>query len=157
MDERTHEILLRNDSATHWEYPPDVDWSDACDRVSRFRTAAEAVLGQPLTEDTGVQDASYFAELYLPRERLMPHGGLEVRKNLAIRFSNFGRMATILADEQVSSLDRYPVDRLVGLLQEHGFTYIDARALNEPYDGKADASWHVGGPFTWWLRYFDYL
>jgi hypothetical protein len=155
VDEDTHRILLDNDSTTNWEHPPEFDWAGSMDRVKAFKVDAEQLLGQPLRFFDQVQDASFFAELYVPHERKTSHG-TEVRMKIAIRFSNFGGMATVWADRSVSDLNEYPVDRLVRQLTEHGFVPVCADALREVYDGKNDTSWSSARPFTWWLRFFEY-
>jgi len=155
VDERLHQVLLSNDSTTDWEYPRDFDWAAAWEAVRQYRTAAELVLGQPLRVDDQVQDASFFAELFVFEDgAVRPDGVTTLVFKIAIRFSSFGRMATIHTNSAISNLDRYPVERLAGLLGDHGFVYIPATALTEPYDGVVPG---LGAGFTWWLRFFDYM
>lgn len=154
MDERIHELLLSNDNPTDWEYPQGFDWAEGWRSVRQFQTAAEALLGQRLSVDDQVQDASFFGELFVFEDGAVRPHVTEMVFKLAIRFSSFGRMATIHTNSARSDLGRYPVDRLATLLDEHGFVYIPAEALTEPYDGVLP---NVPADFTWWLRFFDYM
>jgi hypothetical protein len=154
MDRRIHELLLSNDSSTHWEYPPGFDWAGAWEAVRRYQAAAEEILGYPLKADNQVEDASFFGELFVFEEGAVRPPVTALVYKIAIRFSSFGRMATIHTNSRQSDLGRYPVDRLAELLEEHGFVYVPAAALDEPYDGVVP---NVPKDFTWGTRYFDYL
>jgi hypothetical protein len=155
MDTRTHEILMRNDSATNVEYPPGFDWQESMAAVKALKPQAEEILGQPLKLDDQVQDASFFAELFVFEEgAVSPNGVTTMVFKIAIRFSTFGRMATVHTNSAASDLRNYPVGRLARLLEQHGFHYIDAQSLGERYNGKLKG---LGGDATWWFRFFDYM
>jgi hypothetical protein len=154
VDLRIHQLLLSNDSPTDWEYPQGFDWDAAWRDVRQFLPAAEALIGQPLQVDDQVQDASYFAELFVFEEGAVRPPVTAMVFKIAIRFSSFGRMATIHTNSALSDLGRYPVERLAALLEEYGFVYIPAEALAEPYDGVMP---DVPADFTWWFRFFDYM
>jgi hypothetical protein len=155
MDARIREILMRNDSATAVEYPPGFDWQEAMAAVKALKPKAEELLGQPLKLDDQVQDASFFAELFVFEEGAVgPNGATTMVFKIAIRFSTFGKMATVHTNSAASDLRKYPVDRLARLLEQHGFQYIDAPSLGEPYDGKLNG---LGADATWWFRFFDYM
>jgi hypothetical protein len=140
MDHRIRQILSQHDSATHAEYPPDFDWRASMAAVKALKPHAEQILGQPLKLDDQVQDASFFAELFVFEDGAVgPNGGTALVYKIAIRFSNFGKMATVHTNSVASDLHQYPVDQLAELLERHGFRYIPAEALGEPYD----VGWHA--------------
>lgn len=159
MDASIHYILLQHDSATDVEYPPGFDWQAAMTAVKALKVEAERILGQPLKLDDQVQDASFFAELFVFEEGAVgPNGVTTMVFKIAIRFSTFGKMATIHTNSVASDLGRYPIARLAELLETNGFQYIPAESLGERYDGRLkwlDKS--VGGDATWWYRFFDYM
>jgi hypothetical protein len=159
MDTRIHTILLQNDTAGDVEYPPAFDWQASMAAVKALKPDAEQVLGQPLKLDDQVQDASFFAELFVFEDgAVRPDGVITMVFKIAIRFSTFGKMATIHTNSVVSHLGQYPVARLADLLGKHGFQYIPAESLAERYDGKlAGLGQSVGGGATWWYRFFDYM
>jgi hypothetical protein len=158
VDAWIHRLLLSHDGATDsptdWEHPPGFDWVGSWQAVRRFQTAAESVLGQPLRVDDSVQDASFFGELFVFEEGAVRPNVTTMVFKIAIRFSAFGRMATIYTNSAQSDLKRYPVERLAALLEDHGFVYVPAEALAEPYDGLTP---NMPPDFTWGLRFFDYL
>jgi hypothetical protein len=159
MDARIHDILLQNDSATDVEYPPGFDWQASMAAVKGLKPDAERILGQSLKLDDQVQDASFFAELFVFEDGAVgPNGVTTMVFKIAIRFSTFGKMATVHTNSAASDLGSYPVARLTGLLEKCGFQYIPAESLAERYDGKLKAldQW-VGGKATWWYRFFDYM
>lgn len=159
MDALIHEILLQHDSATDVEYPPGFNWQASMAAVKAFKPEAERILDQPLKLDDQVQDASFFAELFVFEEgAVRPNGATAMVFKIAIRFSTFGKMATIHTNSAASDLRRYPVARLAELLKQAGFQYIPAESLAERYDGKLKGlDQSVGGEATWWYRFFDYM
>jgi hypothetical protein len=155
VDEAIHQLLLSNDSETDLEFPSGFDWTAASEAVRHFRAPAEFVLGQSLRLDDQVQDASFFAELFVFAEgAVRPDGVTFLCFEIAIRFSSFGRMATIHTNSSLSDLGCSPVDQLAALLGEHGFVHVPVAALAQPYDGK---NLGLGANFTWWDRFFDYV
>jgi hypothetical protein len=159
MDTRTHDILMQNDSAAAVEYPPGFDWQASFAAVKALTPHAERILGQPLKLDDQVQDASFFAELFVFEDGAVePNGVTTMVFKIAIRFSTFGKLATIHTNSAESDLDKYPVARLADLLEQHGFNYIPAESLSERYDGKlTELGQSLGGEATWWYRFFDYM
>ena len=145
MDTRTREILMKNDSATDLEYPPGFNWEASMAAIRALRLHAEKVLGQALELDDQVQDASFFAELFVVTAMAF---------KIALRFSTFGRMATVRTNSAASDLGECAVTRLVSLFGAHGFCYVDPQSLSEPYDGELKG---LGGEATWWHRFFDYM
>jgi hypothetical protein len=159
MDARIHDILLQHDSATDVEYPPGFDWQASMAAVKALKPEAERILGQPLKLDDQVQDASFFADLFMFEEGAVgPNGVTTMVFKIAIRFSTFGKMATIHTNSAASDRGTYPVARLAEFLEKSGFQYIPAESLAERYDGKLKGlDQSVGGPATWWYRFFDYM
>ncbi|MFL5329110.1 MAG: hypothetical protein ACJ8C4_09345 [Gemmataceae bacterium] len=159
MDASIHNILLQNDSSTDVEFPPGFDWQASIAAVKALKPGAERILGQPLKLSDQVQDASFFAELFVFEDGAVgPNGVMTMVFKIAIRFSTFGRMATIHTNSAASDLGNYPVARLADLLGQNGFQYIPAESLAERYDGRLKQldQW-VGGEATWWYRFFDYM
>ena len=89
---------------------------------------------------------------------VFPDGGSVGVFKVAIRFSNFGHMATIQTNSPKSKLDNYPVEELAKLVEEYGFRYVSVDVLRKLYDGKFRAldNW-CGGNATWWDRFFEYM
>jgi hypothetical protein len=106
-----------------------------------------------------VQDASFFAELCVFEDRAVdPSGATVMVVKITIRFSTFGKMATMHTNSTASDLDKYPMARLANVLEQHGFHYIPAESLSERYNGKLKGlDQSVGGEATWWYRFFDYM
>jgi len=159
MDTHTRQLMLQNDTAAHVECPPGFDWQVSMAVVKALKPHAERILGQPLKLDDQVQDASFFAELFVLEDgAINPYGSTALVFKIAIRFSAFGKMATIHTNSTASDVQKYPVAQLAKLLEQHGFEYIPAEFLNEPYDGKLKALGHgLGMDCTWWCRFFDYM
>jgi hypothetical protein len=137
-------LLRRHDHPTHWEYPPGFDYRAATERFARFVEELSAKLGVSLRAETGVhiQDASFHSQVFLP----LPGDG-----HALIRFSNFGYMATVSDDDPVPEPT---MDAVVGLLAKHGYVYVPAGVLAQPYSGSNPG---VTGIDTWWMRYFDWV
>src|SRR5262249_52875263 len=119
MDARSHAILLESDSATDIESPPGFDWQQSMAAGNVLKPHAERILGQSLRLDDQVQDASFFAELFVFEDGAVgPNGVTTTVFKIAIRFSTFGKMATIHTNSPAPALDKYPVTRLVELLEQ---------------------------------------
>jgi hypothetical protein len=159
MDEATHRLLVAADDADGAEVPAG-DWrafpyQALAKSVSEVQRALEKELGLRLVRDGNVQDASFHDEIRVlhPEFGWRREGGHLV-SDLAIRFSNFGRLYTIF-----TNLAGIPGEIPIGVLKEivtrHGWTYVAPEPLEELYDGI-----HPGfrdGKTTWWIRFFDYL
>lgn len=159
MDSRIHEILLQNDDSADVDYPAGFDYRRSMAAVVALKPHAERILGQRLRLDDQVQDASFFAELFVFEDGAVGSKGVTALVfKVAMRFSAFGRMATIYTNSAASDLGGYPVTGLAELLGQHGFNYIPVESLGERYDGKLQ--WlhqSLGGAATWWYRFFDYV
>lgn len=138
------EPLQRHDDPEHWGYRPGFDYKIAARRFTKFTEALSSALGVPLKSETGntIQDASFHSQIFLP---------VEEERYTLIRFSNFGDMATISADEPVPTA---LMEAVVKLLDKHGYVYVPASILEQPYTGRNPG---VTGISNWWIRYFDWV
>lgn len=148
-----HERLIHIDSLGEWEAPTDFDYFRALGEVVHHNSYIQNYLGSRLTIDHSVQDASYFCELHQLDQRYIDDKGCgAIVQTIAIRFSAFDRMFTILGSEAVQFQDRLPT--IIEYLTKHGYIYVGETELSAPYDGKAgQGSEH----WTWFTRFFDYL
>ena len=159
MKSSTKKLLLEVDCAKGWEDPEtyrldyDAIWSD----IYELQTQLEAVVGEPFNIDEYVQDASFITDLYIDPQPSEAHGGHMLVRNLAIRFSAFGRLYTIMASEKWLQESGVELDRIINEVESKGFQYVEADELEEPYDGKNEEMQRNATSYTWWLRYFDYL
>lgn len=150
MSPELHQLLLRNDIKGAWDYPPGANWSREIARVRVLIPELESALKTPLRLDDGVQDASFFADLGVLLEHTNSNGIIHLSYRVCIRFSWFGGLFSIYGED----IDEYNTTEAIHVLRGHGYTYVSAAELDEPYDG-------VNKPYesglTWWVRYFDYL
>jgi len=150
--------ILNESDDEGFEVPGD-DWSkfhsEEFDRdICLIQVEIRNELQISFEKDGNVQDASFFDELrILNPSSNRSNGVVALVPDIAIRFSNFGRLFTIYS--LTDSLKRYPVDKLKELIGKHGWKFIDPADLDKPYDGKNDVL--KGEKITWWVRYFDYL
>jgi hypothetical protein len=102
------------------------------------------VLGAAPRVETGshIQDASFHSHVCLP----VGNGHFAL-----IRFSNFGDLVTVSDDELVPEMTMRVVR---GLISRHGYIYVPATVLAEPYTGTNPG---VTGIRSWWIRYFDWV
>ena len=140
--------LQAADDPQHCEHPPDFDWQKSMVAVRTVRPVLEEIAGQPLFLDDQVQDASYFADLFIaePQEA---NGFRCMRVTFSVSFSCFGSLVTI-SNENV-----FPEAIVAGMrmaLENHGFIFLDADLLREPYTGSNEG---FNGR-TWMDRFFNY-
>jgi hypothetical protein len=155
MDVALLRTLREADDPVHWECPPDFPWKSALAQVAELQPRLEEVVGQALVLDTNVQDASHFTELsWQTVPRPVPGIGKRVILTyIAIRFSAFGRLATLWGNVPEAPLDAELCGRIARVLVNAGYVVVPADALDEPYDGTNQFASQIR---TWWLRYFDY-
>jgi hypothetical protein len=137
-------LLRQHDDPRRWEYPTGFDYDAATRRFAKFTEALSALLKVTLKSESGsyIQDASFHSQIYVP---------LDSERYTLIRFSNFGNMATVSEDEPVSE---ELMRAIVELLEKHGYVYVPAAVLDQPYTGENPG---VTGIRTWWIRYFDWV
>ncbi len=134
-------LLQQVDDPVHWMEPPGFDYETAYDRCMRFVTELSQLLNIELRVESGVllQDASYHTEVFISSE-----DGAKP----AIRFSSFGDLVTVMKPE---SLPDGWLDRIVEILNGHGYTYVPLVELKQPYTGTNPG---VSGFREWLARYF---
>lgn len=149
-----------------WESPSDFN-SDAYEssltRIKALKPEIEQIISHRMTLDTSIQDASYFAELAWLSGKHYTHGvGGALVAKVAVRFSNFDRMATVYSDnEDEKGLLRFE-PQFSAILTKHGFQYVPHAALMEPYPGnqlRTGRAWKHRNwqGWTWFTRFFDHI
>jgi hypothetical protein len=84
-----------------WETPAGFNYYEAIGEVLCKKAAIENILGDRLSLDTNVQDASFFTELAMLDSRYYdPVKGGAIVQLIAIRFSAFDRMVTVFGTER---------------------------------------------------------
>ena len=155
MDEKVHKKLTEADDPVHWEMPPTFAWKTEIARVKSRKSSLEAVVGHALELNENIQDAAHFAELAWltgPDEhKARPHQ--EILSYVAIRFSAFGRFATIWGNVAELPISDSLLLKLTDALTDAGYVPIPIADLNERYDG---GNQYAESIETWWYRYFDY-
>ncbi len=156
MDIEIHSFLLSVDEKGNWEYPKDGRCDISFKDVESIKPELERIMGVTLDIDKNVQDASFLTDLGLLDDRNYDRekGAGLISYLFSIRFSNFGRMFTIISSEWPENKEKYNLSKVIKYLEGKKYKYIPEAELNETYDG-------VNEPFepklTWWIRYFDYL
>lgn len=145
-----HDFLMKADVRGAWEYPPQADWAAAIARVRGLKPDLERIVSTQLHLDDQVQDASFFADLGSLSTGPTENGTILLSYRICVRFSWFADMFTVFGDK----LSDFDLQAVKDFLEKHGYVYVPANELEQPYDG-------VNVPYeaelTWWTRYFDYL
>ena len=158
MEAIVRRLLEANDDPEGCEFPtgdPSSPPGDLAESVRSIQRTLREDLNLPMELDGCVQDASFHDELRI----LHPtsdrgNGVVALFSEIAIRFSNFGRLYTI--HSALPSIPaRYPVDQIKAIVERHGWKYVPADQLEEVYDGRNKVL--RDGRNTWWIRFFDYL
>jgi len=153
MRPELHQRFKEIDSLGEWETPAGFDYLRALDEVVHHRPYIQNHLGTRLALDDQVQDASYFCEIHQVDQRYLDDKGCgAIVQTIAIRFSAFDRMFTILGTQAAQFQERIPA--VIDHLTKHGFVYVSETELTAPYDGKET---HGTEHWTWFTRFFDYL
>lgn len=150
MDPRTRQLLLDADDPVAYELPAGFDWTRAMTRVRALVPSLEAIVARPLTVDGNVQDASFFTEVACHREVSHPGMGCVLEPIIAVRFSCFGDLFTVVSAAGVAPS---VLEQVIARVADAGFVHVPASELSEPYTGR-HPSFHTT---TWWIRFFDYL
>lgn len=150
MKEETLTKLHSADNQTEWESPFGFNWDEAISRVRRLKPEIEQLVGRPFEIDENVQDASFFTDLSLHTPSAKPNF---IDTVLAVRFSAFGNLFTVWSACSSEQLPPSVVEQVIKTTENHGFIYVNADELNEPYTGQ-----HEGfKTMSWWIRFFDYI
>ena len=146
------DLLRRHDAPATYE-PFGFDREAAERRFRDLLPALRAVLGESLQFEDGpaIQDASFFAQVFLPRESL--GRVLAPFDSGVLRFSNFGDMVAVHHED---ALDPRALIRLREVLESAGYVFVPELALLDKYPG-GPVEWAESRGATWWTRYFDWL
>ena len=138
------DLLRRHDDPVRWEQPADFDYTRAMQRFRRFAEELTSLLNKPIEIETEshIQDASFHSQIRVP---------VRGDEFVLVRFSNFGDMVTF--EEEVDVPDHLR-QALLGMFEKHGYVYVPADVLGEPYSGSNPG---VTGIRDWWIRYFDWV
>ena len=156
MNKEIHDYLISVDEIGNWEFPKGGRWDIPFNEVMSIKPDLEIISGVTLDIDKNVQDASFLTDIGLLDDRYYDRekGSGALSYLFSIRFSNFGRMFTLIGSEWPENEKKYNLSKVIEYLQERDYKYIPEAELDEPYDG-------INEPFepnlTWWIRYFDYL
>jgi hypothetical protein len=142
------ERLRAADDPVEYEAPTNFNWRTAVDKVRNFKQKLQAHIERDLTLDDQVQDASFFADLAIYRQSAKL-GVIE--SALIVRFSTFGNLVTVY-DVRSEEAPAETVTRVIELVEQEGFSYVDRASLEEPYSGVHP---YFAG-YTWWYRFFEY-
>lgn len=150
MNPKLRELLLMNDIQGSWETPPGADWTVEISRIRELIPVLESSLQTSLRLDDGVQDASFIADVGVLSKLPDANGVIHLCYRICVRFSWFGGLFSIYGE----NFDEYNTLEAIRVLSGHGYTYVPAAELDDPYDG-LNEPYEKG--MTWWVRYFDYL
>lgn len=144
------DLLLRFDEAGAYEFPSGFDYPEL-DRRARMVFSDIEKSGVQVGFEDAVhnQDASFSVSVVL-------HGFDRIeeltRYQAAVRFSNFGNLASVTFADQIPKLT---MDEIKKSLLRHGFIFVCADELDCDYDGVMTDKENTFQ--TWWIRYFDWL
>lgn len=154
--DKFHKILIQVDEKDHWEFPPKSAKGTSYSELEEIKVLLDEIFEISLDFDKNVQDASFLTNIGELDDRYYNRktkSGAVVYK-YAFRFSNFGRLYTVIGNHNKDQGITLKIEKAKNFLEQKGFVYIPLEILNVKYDG-------VNEPFekglTWWTRYFDYL
>ena len=156
MDPAIRQLLMKNDFVGEW-YDEPANPSLKLHELEAIKPQIEVVVGRELDIDPNVEDATYLTDIGLLDDR---YYNRKARTGawvflFAFRFSCFGWMFTVHGTEWRERSKEWNLDEVIRFLKDWGFAYIPEDELRVPYDGPN--KWSVGGPATWWTRFFDYV
>jgi hypothetical protein len=141
MEDADYLALLRENDIPSFEDPPGFDYAKELEDVRNLQISLENHFGFRPSLDDQVQDSPHFAGMGLKRKS-------DPGPRAVIRFSKFGRMATIVCPE---ALDAKTIDFAIDELTKHRYVYIPSSVLASHYDGP------IEGVETWNSRFFYYI
>jgi hypothetical protein len=146
------DLLRRYDAPPAFYEPLGFDYAAAQRRFRDLLPALSGVFGESLQFEDGsaIQDASFFAQVFLPRDSLVR--ALAPFESAVLRFSNFGDMVAVRHED---ALDPRELMTLRDVLQRAGYVFVPEVALLAKYPG-GPVEWVESRGATWWTRYFDW-
>ncbi|PHN01393.1 hypothetical protein [Flavilitoribacter nigricans] len=153
MTSELHKFLIEIDEVGNWEYPRASRTKTSWEEIEAIQEEFAAIIPEKFEIDRWVQDASFLTDLALFNDHPDRQGVVQQSFKLAFRFSNFGKMYSMLGSDIANESD-YPISQLKSVLRDRGFVYISSEDLDQAYDGKNPP---IRKNMTWWDRYFDYL
>ncbi|RDY22486.1 hypothetical protein CHF27_013220 [Romboutsia maritimum] len=161
MEKELKALLLSFDDEEQCECPQNFNYLDEMKRVHSIKSQIENIIRNKLRIDDQVQDASFFTELAIYKKSKNKRDypcedfkGTVWLCDLGIKFSSFGNMVTISSVTEGDMYSKYPIEKIIEILKNNGYIYIDSESLNESYDG---INKYMDEESTWWVRYFDYI
>jgi hypothetical protein len=149
MHPETHAILISCDEKGEYEFPSKFD-ADAAEKSARKLNEDLIRHGIDTRFEDWIhnQDASFgLAIVLISAAKKSLRGTIEP----TIRISNFGKMAAITFEDQLS-IETLQIVK--DAIKANSYFCMNEEELNEPYDG-------VNAPDqalpTWWIRYFDWI
>lgn len=156
MTDEIHQILLASDAVEgDFEFPAHITCEDRVEArrsVANVKKEIEQLIGEDLRSDNGVQDATFWEQLGVYERKVQRGGATALLAQMAIVFSNFGNLVTVWSVDP-ESLNRYPLEDIVNILEGHGFVYIPRSSLDAGYDGRHATRVKI----TWLDRFFSYI
>jgi len=143
VDKNIQRIFREFDSSEHLERPHDFDCSLLKKRISDCHVSLESILKKDLALEDKIEDASFYGDIILLERKVN-----NIICKYAVRFSNFGFMATITMSGYENE------DKVIDVIKQSGFIYIPHEVLDVEYDGLYGDRDTVA---TWGIRFFDYL
>lgn len=164
------ELLHRFDERDAYDDPHDMNLAiglDLNDRAKRLHAKLLETLELEFThprfdhQDTALRTTFHIKNDIYGREcplREGPPQPSRPRVAIAIDFSNFGYLATIICCSQ-EIMSAYPINDIIVLMEAEGFNYVPIKILRTEYDGVNGIApmFPVGGEnYMWFHRYFWY-
>ncbi len=151
MDQATLDRLNAADDPEAWETPAGFNYWKEVGAIGRVKPDLEKVSGLSFDLERQIQDAAFFGYLFTT----LPGSD---QTHLSIRFSSFGKMVTVITNPNDVPTPSNLLHKLVEVLEQHDYVYVDAQSLQELYTGCLAGFQSAFGdrPPTWWDRFFDY-
>lgn len=147
--EKWIQYLLQVDDAVNVESPRGFSRRKAQEQFFSLiaKLNLEFNIQLPIESGKSIQDASFHSEALVPKSwQLTPDYFLQLRT------SNFGKLLTIVDDDQILKADALAVIKRYA--QELDYWYVPSQVLREKYSGNNK---RMGGGISWMYRYFEYL
>lgn len=158
MEDELKKLLLSFDDLEECEAPKNFNYANEMKKIRSIKNQIENIIKKELIIDEYVQDASFFTELAIlqkSQNKQKSNGESSVYLyDLSIRFSSFGSMVTIFNNTENNIDNKYNIEKVIEILKDDGYIYINLESLDEAYDG---INKYITKGDTWFTRYFDYI